>query len=383
MVNVLSIVPYNIFPAKAGGQKGIALFNAYFAKEVELTSLTVKSNLPHFANGYMLLNILPDKTYRYANPLNYFIVKKYIDKYRITHLLLEHPYLGWLGILLKRFTGVKLIIHSHNIEAARWKSLGKWWWWILLKYEYFTHRYSDYNFFIHDDDRHFAINNFRLDGTKCTTITYGIEINKPPEPEERNRCRALLQQTHGIVATEKIFLFNGALDYRPNYLAVQVILDKINPFLLESGLSYKIIICGKGLPGDMDSLQEYAGKNIIYTGFVEDISIYFKGADVFLNPVTDGGGIKTKLVEALGYNTKAVSTRNGSIGVNVEVTNGQLTIVPDYNWPEFAKQMIHAANRPQQPMHAEFYKKFYWQNIAKKAAEFISRKSSLASDSEL
>lgn len=371
MVKVLSIVPYNIFPAKAGGQKGIAFFNAYFAKEVELTCLTVKSNLPHFANGYRLLNILPDKPYRYANPLNYYIVKKYIDKYRITHLLLEHPYLGWLGILLKKFTGVKLIVHSHNIEATRWKSLGKWWWWILLKYEYVTHRYADYNFFIHDDDRHFAINNFRLDGTKCTTITYGIEINKPPEPEERDRCRALLQQTHGIAATEKIFLFNGALDYRPNYLAVQVILNKINPILLESGFIYKIIICGKGLQGNMHSLKEYAERNILYTGFVEDISIYFKGADVFLNPVTDGGGIKTKLVEALGYNTKTVSTQNGSIGVNAEVTNGQLIIVPDNDWLKFSAQMIQAANQTQQPMPAEFYKTFYWENIAKKAAEFI------------
>jgi len=372
MIKVLSIVPYNIFPAKAGGQKGIALFNAYFAQEVELTCITVKSNLPRFANGYRVLNILPDKSYRYANPLIFFVIKKYIDQYRITHLLLEHPYLGWLGILLKRFTGVKLIIHSHNIEASRWKSLGKWWWKILLKYEYFTHRNADYNFFIHDDDRHFAINNFRLDGRKCTTITYGIEIKKPPEPEERNRCKAMIQRTYGIAAAEKIFLFNGALNYKPNYLAVQVILDKINPLLLESGFSYKIIICGKGLPGNMHSLQEYADKKIIYTGFVEDISIYFKGADVFLNPVTDGGGIKTKLVEALGCNTKAVSTQNGSIGVNAEITNGQLNIVPDNNWPEFTEQMIYAAKQPHQPMPAEFYKTFYWENIAKKAAEFIS-----------
>ncbi len=374
MIKVLSIVPYNIFPAKAGGQKNIALFNAYFVKEAELTCITVKSNLPHFAKGYRLLNILPDQPYRYVNPANFFIIKNYISKYQITHLQLEHPYLGWLGILLKKFTGVKLIVHSQNIEGTRWKSLGKWWWRILLKYEGFTHRYADYNFFIHDDDRHFAIRNFRLDGTKCTTITYGIEIDKPPDPEERNRCRALLQQTHTIATSEKIFLFNGALDYRPNYLAVQVILDQINPLLLESGLSYKIIICGKGLPGNMQSLKEYADKNIIYAGFVEDISIYFKGADVFLNPVTDGGGIKTKLVEALAYNTKAVSTKNGSIGVNPEVTNGQLNIVPDNDWPGFTKQIIHAAKQPQQPMLVEFYKIFYWENIAKKAAEFISRK---------
>lgn len=371
MIKVLSIVPYNIYPAKAGGQKGIALFNAYFAKEVDLTCITVKSNLPHFAKDYRLLNILPDKPSRYANPLNYFLVKKYINQYGITHLLLEHPYLGWLGFLLQRYTGVKLIIHSHNIEAIRWKSLGKWWWRILLKYEYFTHRYADYNFFIHDDDRQFAINNFRLDGRKCTTITYGIEIKKPPEPEERNRCRNLIQQSHDIAGSEKIFLFNGALDYGPNYLAVYLILNYINPILLKSGCSYKIIICGRGLPAHMHSLEEYADKNIIYAGFVNDISVYFKGADVFINPIIEGGGIKTKLVEALGYNTKAVSTQNGSIGVNAELSNGQLNIVPDNDWAKFAAQMIQTANQPLQPMPSAFYKRFYWGNIAKKAAEFV------------
>jgi hypothetical protein len=64
----------------------------------------------------------------------------------------------------------------------------------------------------------------------------------------------------------------------------------------------------------MNELKNYADQNIIYAGFVDDISIYFKGADVFINPVSYGGGIKTKLVEALGYNLNAVSTSNGAIG---------------------------------------------------------------------
>lgn len=371
MAKVLSIVPYNIFPARVGGQKGIALFNKYFAKECELVCVTVKTNEPRYAKEYEVFNILSTSSLRYINVFYFFKIKKIIQKNQFTHLLLEHPYLGWLGILLKRSTGIKLIIHSHNIEATRWRSLGKWWWKILWWYEGTTHRYADYNFFIQDDDLKFAMDEFRLDRRKCTVITYGIEEEKAPPQEERNRCKNILQQQYQIAATATIFLFNGALDYRPNYYGVINILEKINPILLTYDFSYKILICGRGLPTEMDFLKDYEDKNVIYAGFVDDITVYFKGADIFINPVVDGGGIKTKLVEALGYNTKAVSTRNGSIGVEIEETGGQLKIVPDKKWNEFAQQMLQTAKEPQKKVPAAFYKKFYWGNIVRKAAEFI------------
>ncbi len=372
MTTVLSIIPYKIFPAKVGGQKGIALFSEYFAKQVSLVSVTVVSNDPKYAKGYQVLNILSGSSSRYANISLFFTIKRLLRKYGATHLLLEHPYFGWLGILLKTFTGIKLIIHSHNIETTRWKSLGKWWWEILWWYERTTHRHADYNFFIHDDDRFYAIKEFGLEPGACITITYGIEIEQAPSPEDKQRCKSLLRQQHNIQNNETIFLFNGALDYRPNHEAVLSILEKINPLLLDSGFLYKIIICGRGLPEEMNSLHSYLEKHIIYAGFVDDITVYFKGADIFINPVVEGGGIKTKMVEALGYNCKVVSTMNGSIGVVKEEAGGLLKIVADDDWKNFAAQMINAAAEPAANIPAAFYEKFYWGNIGSKAAAFIS-----------
>ena len=370
MAIILSIVPYKIFPAKVGGQKGIALFNEYIAKETTLLCVTIQSNNPVYAKGYTVLNVLSNAAFRYINPVYFFTILKLIRQYKATHLLLEHPYYGWLGILLKRFGRVKLIIHSHNIESLRWKGLGKWWWKILAWYECRTHRAANYNFFIHDEDRNYAITQFQLNPKKCITVTYGIEWNTPPTATERNRCKVFLQQQHQLAADKRIFLFNGALDYQPNLDAVHHIVEKINPLLLSSGFSYTIIICGRGLPGSMNELKAYQDKNIIYAGFVDDITVYFKGADIFINPITDGGGIKTKLVEALGYNTKAISTLNGSIGVGVTETGGQLTIVPDNDWTGFVNEMMQPVET-RQNIPESFYTKFYWGNIAKKAAEFI------------
>ncbi|MDX1937401.1 MAG: glycosyltransferase [Flavihumibacter sp.] len=367
-MKIISLVPYTIFPAKVGGQKGIALFTEYLAKEAPVVMVTVKSNSPSFASGYKMYNCIGNGAFRYINLFLFFTLRRIIKKEGATHLIIEHPYWGWLGILLKWFAGVQLAVHSHNIESTRWKSLGKWWWKILWRYEKATHAAAQYNFFIHDDDRNYAITQFQLNAAKCITVTYGIDWSETPSATERQYCRQQLQQQHGIATNEKILLFNGALDYAPNLQAVKTIINSINPLLLQTGFAYRIIICGRGLPAAMNSLKDYADKNIVFAGFVDDITVYFKGADIFINPVIEGGGIKTKLVEALGYGTAAVSTTNGAIGVNKDDAGDLLTIVADDDWPAFVEAVIK--NKPAiLPDH--FFKKFYWGHIAKTVVAFL------------
>ena len=369
MANVVSLVPYKIFPAKLGGQKGIALFNEYFSVYHTLVAVTIKSNEPSFA-PYKVINELSNSKIRYVNPFYFFKLRKIIRAYKISHLIIEHPYYGWLGLLLKWFCGTRLIVHSHNIESLRFKSLHKWWWRILWQYEYFVHRLADTGFCITEEDRQYMIRRFRINPKKLEVITYGIEQKCTPTMIERLEAKNYLKGKFKISSNEIIFLFNGTLDYRPNLDALKMILEKINPLFILKGMPYKIIICGKNLPVELSELSAYRGFNIIYAGFVDDISIYFKGADVFINPVSDGGGIKTKLVEALGYNLNVVSTPNGSIGVDPAVCDGKLLIAKEDNWNEFAEQMVAAA-RNMDNTPSDFFDFFYWDNIARKAAGLI------------
>lgn len=206
---------------------------------------------------------------------------------------------------------------------------------------------------------------------RCHTITYGFELSKPPSSRERLNAKKTLQDLHGIDADELIIFFNGTLDYAPNLAAVDIILQEINPRLLnKKRLRYKIIICGKNLPAAYNELKSHANERIIYAGFVQDISAYFAGADLFINPVIGGGGIKTKLVEALGYDLSCVSTESGAIGVNDKITGQKLKIVPDADWESFTNaifEMKTAAAIPEQ-----FFQHFYWGNIAGKAAAILN-----------
>ena len=197
-MNIISLVSYPFLPAKSGGQKGIALFYKYFSVYHVVTIIGSKNNQPGESEGYALLNILSGSRWRYINPFLFFTLRKQIREKKATHLILEHPYYGWLGYLLKKCCGIKLVVHSHNMEGNRWKSLGKWWWSILWGYERWVHRRADYNFFIQAEDRDYAIKRFALDPARCIVMTYGIEKAGIPEPGDMEKSRLKVRKEQGI-----------------------------------------------------------------------------------------------------------------------------------------------------------------------------------------
>jgi glycosyltransferase involved in cell wall biosynthesis len=371
MANVLSIVTYKIFPAKLGGQKAIALFNQYFSNYENLYCFTVKENDPSLAS-YQVFNLLSNHPLRYINIFYFGMIKKIVKENKITHVIVAHPYYGWMALLLKYFCKVKVIVHSYNIESERFRTVGKWWWKLLWHYEKFIHRKADFTFCITAEDRDYFFKNYKIRLQKSEVITYGISWNHIPAKIEREEAKKNLLTKYFLTHDTNLFLFNGTLDYIPNLNAVKTIIEEINPLFIKKNIPYRIIICGKGLPEEFNELKNYSKQNIIYAGFVDDISVYFKGVDVFINPVTGGGGIKTKLVESLGYNLNVVSTINGAIGVDENICNGKLLLCENDDWKDFADKM-ETARGINQDISAEFFEQFYWENIAEKAARVTEK----------
>jgi glycosyltransferase involved in cell wall biosynthesis len=222
-----------------------------------------------------------------------------------------------------------------------------------------------------ENDMQYAVVEYGIALEAASVIPYGVELDALPAESELLAAKATLQKEYGIPQNEIIILFNGTLNYQPNLEALVSILDGINPILLAKDLKYKILICGKNLPADMNNLQAYQSKNIIYCGFVQDIDLYFKGCDIFLNPLQDGGGIKTKLVEALGFGKKCISSDNGAIGVSEYAAQGRLLIVPDRNWKAYADAICGDATQISND-NSLFYQTYSWKNIALKALSTIA-----------
>ena len=202
--------------------------------------------------------------------------------------------------------------------------------------------------------------------------TYGIQGLQPTSVLEKAAAKKKILERYQLNADTLLLLFNGTLSYKPNLDAVIEIIEQINPLLQKRALfQYQIIICGKGLPDALNELTAYREQNIIYAGFVDEIKAYFDAADLFINPVTDGGGIKTKLVEALAAGALAVSYTSGATGVPEQLTGGCLRIVQDGKAEAFLTAVIDMAAKKSLPLPTVFFDHFSWNNITRKAAEAI------------
>jgi glycosyltransferase involved in cell wall biosynthesis len=361
----LVIAPYQYLPYFSGGQKLIAQFLDYLGREADLTVISVSENDPSLIKTYKHIAWLKKKSFSKYSDLG--LISKLttlIKKEKFDAIIWEHPYYTWLAGIIRKRTGIKTILHTHNIEYQRFQSTGKWWWPVLRIYEKKFFRIADEILFLSPDDKKFAIKKWGIEEEKCIDVAFGVEISK--YPGDKDSCKKAVKTLHKISDDEKILLFNGLLDYKPNLDALVAILKEINPVLLQyPNFKYKVIICGKRLPAELNELKEYSDKNIIYAGFVPDIEMYFKGADLFLNPVQSGGGIKTKMVEAIAFGTTVITTETGAMGIHRDICGKKLIVVPDDHWNDFAEAIIaNAGNEDVTP--ASYYGYYYWGNIVKK-----------------
>ena len=231
LANILDIVPYKILPAQMGGQKGIAIFCKYLGEKNALTIVSVKANEKKLAENYKLISVFSDSRLRYANPFNLKKIKKIAIEKNIKNIITEHPYMAWIGWMLKKQLKLKWFVHSHNIEFERFRTLGKWWFSILKKYETWAYKNADAVFFVSPEDIQFAVENKMVKAENAFLVDYGIELKEMPNDIQEQKEK--IYSKHKIPNDCKMLFFNGALSYKPNSDALSFILDEINPILFQ------------------------------------------------------------------------------------------------------------------------------------------------------
>ncbi|MEO7531932.1 MAG: glycosyltransferase family 4 protein [Sediminibacterium sp.] len=370
--SVLGIISFKVFPAQMGGQKSVVQFYQHLAKQTNVVLAVSKDNTSFDKTGHEVYPFLYHHTWGFANFRYVFRLRKIIIQENIDVICIEHSYLGWLGMLLKWLTKKPFLIHSYNIEAHRFRDMQKPLWRIYQWYEKWVHQHADHSFFITQEDMDWAITHYKLSLQKCTVITYGTDITEPLTADERAYSRRQLITENKLHPSTRLFLFNGTLDYLPNTDALRIIISELNLLLQFNRFPYRIFICGNRLSEQWQKvLLSYPA--IIYKGFVDDITLYFKGADCFINPVTLGSGIKTKLIEALSFNQPCISARSGAKGIPTAIAGERLVLVDDYDWQAFADNMFLVGNNPLQNVPTAFYQFFNWDLIIQKALSVLGK----------
>ena len=178
MKKLLAIAPYQYLPYFSGGQKSIAQFLDYLGREADLTVISVSENDASLIKTYKHIAWLKKKSFSKYFDLG--LISKLtmlIKEEKFDAIIWEHPYYTWLAGIIRKRTGIKTILHIHNIEYQRFQSTGKWWWPVLRIYEKRFFRIADEILFVSPDDKKFAIEKWGIKEEKCIELAFGVEIS--------------------------------------------------------------------------------------------------------------------------------------------------------------------------------------------------------------
>ena len=334
----------------------------------EVYCITTKDFEPpneHFKN-IKFYPILPNRFIKYIDIRLLWWIKKNKPQ-RFDCVIIEQPFLGILATLSKLFFRLPFVIHGHNVETQRFESMKKWWVFLIRIYEKWTMQKAKHIFLISKEDKKWVQEHWKISNSRLSILPY-FASNTMKQFISENRKWELRQKLQ-IQEGQKSLFFFGSLAYPPNAEALQIIIYPLLGLLRQTlQVPFKIYIAGNGLDNKTKKsiVQE---PELIHIGFVSDIAAYLQVMDICLNPVLSGGGVKTKVIEALTLNVPVVSTQAGAMGV--AYADGQMKVCKYRDWNAFAAAIASILERKQRVTPNAFQEYYSLENAVKVVKSII------------
>ena len=164
-------------------------------------------------------------------------------------------------------------------------------------------------------------------------------------------------------AEERILYFNGTLDYAPNADALRHLVRDLIPALERTiGTDFRLLVTGRNIRAGFADLASLHHDRYLYAGVLSDVDDLFLGADVFLNPVISGGGIKVKSMEALSWGLPVVCSSHAATGIDPQRTGTRLRISDPMDTQAFAAEVAKALDDHTELPRA-FFDTYGWETV--------------------
>lgn len=233
---------------------------------------------------------------------------------------------------------IPIVLNQHNIEYKALLSISKvtpnivrkiLFFYESLKMKAFEKNLYKRNIidrytFVSLEDKEFFQRNFISNEKKLMLTPIGTEISTKEIKEKHNLTKNII--------------FVGKMNYYPNVDAVKWFVTKIWPIITNNIPDVKFYIVGKDPTEEVQKLQN---EKIIVTGTVDSIQPYLDMSDIYIIPLKSGGGVKVKLIEALGNNQLVITTSKGIEGTMIK-PNEHVLLADEAQ--EFANKCIDALN---------------------------------------
>ncbi len=232
-----------------------------------------------------------------------------IEKNDIAVVIVEFPQmLGNLSASVRR--RIPIVLNQHNTEYLALRNISRihgnffkrWMGWIdsyrmeILENLYYKKKFINLYTFVSTEDK---------------------QTFERKYPYYRTFLLPIGTETE-FLSTEKHDGFNimyiGKMEYLPNTEAAEWFAEKVFA-LLPVGQDYNYYIVGKNPLKSTRSLEKrFEGVHV--TGTVNSMKEYYQKADLIVVPLFHGGGVKVKLIEALGYGKIVLTTSKGVEGTD-------------------------------------------------------------------
>ncbi len=110
-----------------------------------------------------------------------------------------------------------------------------------------------------------------------------------------------------------VLLFVGAMSRAHNLHGILWFLDTIWPRILARQPDVRLYIVGSHPPQSLRARAD--GEHLFVTGFVDDLTPWYRAADLFISPLRVGGGMLQKIVDAMVMGVPVVATSVCNFGI--------------------------------------------------------------------
>ena len=143
--------------------------------------------------------------------------------------------------------------------------------------------------------------------SQCVEIANGVDLNYFTPTEPRTNIDNI--ESFKVV-------FAGRLNAYTNQKAAKDLVYKIWPTISEKFPKAQCILVGSNPPEDLVQLSKNKSW-LQVTGYVDDVRPYIEDADLYICPITDGGGTKLKVLDALSMGIPLIADPIACEGIKV------------------------------------------------------------------
>ena len=294
-------------------------------------------------------------------------ILKIIGKFGAEIVYFEDSVFGSLAKKIKEYyPKIKVFSFYHDIKAdlyKQWikktKGIGAIEWLIGIRQEKLNQKYCDLNIVFNKRDADLF---YKIYG-KYPEATIALSA---PTVKISNQVKRKIVKP----GEKKTLLFVGK-KYGPNITGLNWFVKNVLPNL---STNLQIQIVGRGL----ECLRsEYTDKRIYVIGGVDSLISYYENADIVIAPLFDGGGMKSKTVEALSFGKIFVGTEESLFGFWEEMDDSirmqgiyQCDTVED--WIKvlngLAQDCVHKYN---EKIHELFLERFSFETIKEQYRQIL------------